>query len=588
MSSYDILQNNFPSGEISPLWKGKSNSDFYRTGLDTCKNFMPMTPSGLRRRPGTQFLRQTYNNTDALIIPISVGYGEDNSLVCEVTYGHARVWYVGSPDTIKGEVSSSLLNFSDLSSVHYAVNKKAIWFVSLTMKPVRIDISGSYSSGYTLTVSQPTFTGGMTFSSSGDYPNCIAFKGGRLLLGGTSNQPNAIFASRSPDYSSSTPDRYTDFTFGTESDYALEVEDNELVQPRWFLNSYRFLVGSERIIFSDDGAAITPSGFDISPTLREGSAWISAKGLKNYVVYVGTSGKTMGILIYDSDSAQYVSRPLTTNSSHLFAPGVNDFAITFMPDPVLWVLLNDNTILSCTVDLSSGSLLTGWARHTVPGGRTISRLISVTGTDGKDILYMVVKVNSSYHIETLTIDDIFSNTESKIYLDMAITRQVTTATNTFTYTSLMAGKTVSVIGDGAILPDAVVANDGTITLDTKVKTCVIGLPYESLVGFLSQEQPTNGQSSFGNKRRLKKVTLRVYQSFGGYVGLDTDTDKMQELFSTVYGSQLYGQVPELVDKDFVSDVQSTNITSITLYVKTDFPTPLNILALKEKVELLET
>lgn len=587
MSSYDILQNNFPSGELSPLWKGKSNSEFYRTGLDTCKNFMPMTPSGLRRRPGTKYLMETVNQALSIIVPMTV---DSNSLVCEITKGKARVWDVSDPSNAT-TASDAKLNFTDdLENIRYCVNKGVIWLVNALMKPVTVTVSGSYP--FTITVAEPTFSGDVTFSSSGDYPSCVGFKGGRLLFGGTKNLPNAIFASRSPDYTAVNPDRYTDFNFLDGglviASCALEVEDNELSQARWFLNSQRFLVGSSTIIFSDNGVVITPTDFDISPTLREGSANIPAKGLKNYVVYAGVSGKTMHIMVYDSDSEQYVSKSITTNSSHLFSAGIKDFAITFMPDPIIWVLLNDGTMLSCTIDNSSGSFMTGWAKHTFTD-RTPCNLASVPGEDGRDILYIVMQTESSYHIETLEMDDIFDESESKVYLDMRISRSSGSPTDTFAYTTLMAGKTVSVIADGAILPEVVVDDSGNVTLDREVSDCEIGLSFESLAAFLSQEQPTNGQSSFGNKRRLKSVTLRVYQSFGGFVGLQhDDTSKMRELLSSKYGTHEYGETISLVDEDFVADIQSPNITNATLYVLSDYPTPLNILALKEKIELLET
>ena len=582
MSSYDILQNSFPSGEISPLWRGRSNTQFYQTGLALCRNFMPMTPSGLRRRPGTRFVKSTYNQGDAVIVSVADGL---KNYEYEITHGYVRVWDIEDPDTIIAYASSAYLEYTDIHAVQIAVNKGVLWLANENYPVTRITLSSG-----TITVDRPTFTGDYTFSTSGMYPKAIGFTGTRLVLGFTKDMPNAIFMSCGPDYNLTPPYKYTDFTTGTDPMDALELEDSELIKGNWFLNQIRFLVGSERAIFMDDGAMITPADFDISPGLHEGSADIPAKGMRNYIVYAGVSGKTLSMMVYNRDAEGYQTRDLTTDSSHLFSPGIKDFAITFMPDLIIWVLLKDGTLLSCTIDSSTGTILTGWAKHPMTG-RTIETITAGRKDNGCDILILTASVEvggvKKYHIETLELDDIFEGS-GYLYLDSAV-EYSGTATDTINFGTIYAGLTVSAISDNCVLPNEVVADDGTVTLDREVTHVIVGIPYESLAGFLSQEQPTNGQSSFGNIRRLKKTTLRVYQSFGGYIGIQhEDMSRMYKLLSARYAEHEYGEPFSLVDEDFVTDIQSQNMTEASLYVLTDYPTPLNILALKEKIELLET
>lgn len=581
MSSYDILQNNFPSGELSPLWRGRSNTQFYQTGLALCRNFMPMSPSGLRRRPGTRYLKATHDEEEAVLVPVNDG---ETNLVYEITYGHVRVWQTSTPSVITASADSTYLEYAYITNIQIAVNKGVIWIATREAPVTRITLSGS-----TLTVDRPTFSGDVTFSTSGMYPKAIGFTGGRLVLGFPSDKPNSIFMSRTPDYSSLTPDRYTDFTFGTTADYAIELEDAELIGGRWFLNQIRFLVGSSKAIFMDGGQMITPETFDISPALHEGSADIPAKGMRNYIVYAGVSGKTLSMMVYNRDSEGYQTRDLTTDSSHLFSVGIKDFTITFMPDLVIWVLLNDGTLLSCTIDSSTGVIYSGWAKHQM-SGRTIETISAGRLDDGRDILYLTASVEvegvKKYQIETLEMDDLFSDSEY-LYLDSAIEYSGPT-TDTILYNPLYAGMKVSAMSAGCVLPEMTVDENGYVELDREVTACVIGIPYQSLAGFLSQEQPANGQSSFGNVRRLKKVTLRLYKSMGGYIGLQyEDVSLMNKLLSARYGYHEYGNPIALESDDIVIDMQSQNITDATLYVLTDFPTPLNVLAVKEKIELLE-
>lgn len=584
MSSYDILQNNFPSGELSPLWRGRSNTQFYQTGLALCRNFMPMSPSGLRRRPGTRYLKTTHDGDEAVLVPVNDG---ETNLVYELTYGHVRVWNTSTPSLVTASADSTYLNYAFIDGLQIAVNKGVIWIATREAPVTRITLSGS-----TLTVDRPTFSGDVTFSTSGMYPKAIGFTGGRLVLGFPSDKPNSIFMSRTPDYSSLTPDRYTDFTFGTTADYAIELEDAELIGGRWFLNQIRFLVGSSKAIFMDGGQMITPETFDISPALHEGSADIPAKGMRNYIVYAGVSGKTLSMMVYNRDSEGYQTRDLTTDSAHLFSPGIKDFAITFMPELVIWVLLKSGDVLSCTVDSSTGTIFTGWALHEFGFGG-VQSICAGRLNDGRDILYMTVRTSEGYHIETLEMQDLFSeysysiSDSSFLYLDSALSYTGASSDNIL-YFKDYAGKEVSIYSRGCVLPNAVVDDDGYVQLDREVTNCVIGLPFRSVAGFLSQEQPANGQSSFGNVRRLKKVTLRLYKSMGGYIGLQyEDVSLMNKLLSARYGYHEYGDPIALESDDIVIDMQSQNITDATLYVLTDFPTPLNVLAVKEKIELLE-
>ena len=58
MSKVSPIQNNFNGGEISPLLYGRPDVDRYKTGLKTCKNFIPLVQGPVERRPGTVFMKE--------------------------------------------------------------------------------------------------------------------------------------------------------------------------------------------------------------------------------------------------------------------------------------------------------------------------------------------------------------------------------------------------------------------------------------------------------------------------------------------------------------------------------------------------
>jgi len=69
----------------------------------------------------------------------------------------------------------------------------------------------------------------------------------------------------------------------------------------------------------------------------------------------------------------------------------------------------------------------------------------------------------------------------------------------------------------------------------------IGLPYRSAFTPNSRQIPSNG-TSMGKKRRIEKVTLKLYKSIGGYAG--TNENKLTELITKRFGEYQLGTAPE--------------------------------------------
>jgi len=59
------LQNNFNSGEFSPLMEGRVDFERYRTALRVCKNMIPLLQGPATRRPGTYFCDEVKDSTKA-------------------------------------------------------------------------------------------------------------------------------------------------------------------------------------------------------------------------------------------------------------------------------------------------------------------------------------------------------------------------------------------------------------------------------------------------------------------------------------------------------------------------------------------
>lgn len=104
MPKVSPLQGNFSGGEFSPLIRGRVDLDKYRTGLDVCKNYVPLLQGPLLRRPGTKFVGEVRDSAKRTrIIPFQ--FSTEQAYVLEFGHQHLRVYkdhgrVMADPDNI--------------------------------------------------------------------------------------------------------------------------------------------------------------------------------------------------------------------------------------------------------------------------------------------------------------------------------------------------------------------------------------------------------------------------------------------------------------------------------------------------------
>lgn len=124
---------NFNGGEISPLLASRPDLDKYKTGLDTCENFIPIVQGPAIRRSGTVFVSEA-KDSGAQIRLLPFVFSRDQAYVLEFGDGyirfyteHGRVVFGPfsedfSDDFAKGstyEISSPYAT-ADLRDLHFA------------------------------------------------------------------------------------------------------------------------------------------------------------------------------------------------------------------------------------------------------------------------------------------------------------------------------------------------------------------------------------------------------------------------------------------------------------------------------------
>lgn len=141
--------------------------------------------------------------------------------------------------------------------------------------------------------------------------------------------------------------------------------------------------------------------------------------------------------------------------------------------------------------------------------------------------------------------------------------------------SHLEGQTVSVLADGAVLPDTTVSG-GSITLPLRSSVVAVGLGYNSDLKLLRFDAGSQDGTSLGKTRRTHRVGLQLYRTLGLKLGmsfdsLDTITFRTSSDPMTRAPSLYTGIRSETVSADYDFENQ--------ICIRQDQPLPGTILAI---------
>ena len=91
--SANVIINSFNSGILSPTLSGRIDFQKYSSGMQTCLNAVPLPQGGVTRRPGTEYIGNTYGNEEGRLIPFV--FSEDQAYDLVFTDLRMRVFADG-------------------------------------------------------------------------------------------------------------------------------------------------------------------------------------------------------------------------------------------------------------------------------------------------------------------------------------------------------------------------------------------------------------------------------------------------------------------------------------------------------------
>lgn len=140
--------------------------------------------------------------------------------------------------------------------------------------------------------------------------------------------------------------------------------------------------------------------------------------------------------------------------------------------------------------------------------------------------------------------------------------------------SHLEGESVSILGDGAVIPNETVSN-GSITLDTSATTVHIGLSYKSRAKLLRIDAGAADGTSIGKTRRIHRLSFMLHRSLGLKIGESFD-DLTELTFRTTADSMT--RAPSLFTGIRTESVDFSYDFNNNICLQKDDPLPLMLLA----------
>lgn len=241
---------------------------------------------------------------------------------------------------------------------------------------------------------------------------------------------------------------------------------------------------------------------------------------------------------------------------------------------------NGTNTSATTMTLSGGStwapgetltLTASSAEFQYPATTDVGDQIVYEDTDGT-IYKFTIQATSSTTVATGEVDKVVP-----AHLRNTAVTTWSFARNTISGLTWLEGETVSILADGAVHPQRVVAS-GSITLDRPASIVQVGLPYESDLQTLplSMNIDAFGQGRYKN---VNKAWLRVYQSSGIFIGPDANNLVEAKQRTT----EPYGSPPALKSAEIQIVLTPSWQDAGSVYVRQQDPLPLSIVGMTLEV-----
>lgn len=339
-----------------------------------------------------------------------------------------------------------------------------------------------------------------SYSDIRGFPGAVVFHEGRLWFGGTTSQPDHIWASKS--------NQFFNFNVGTGADNdAIDVGSNfgEFSQIRHLISNRDlqiFSASNESYIPAFTEKPITPSNVQIKRQTPFGSSFARPQAFDGATLYTQASGAMLGSYVYSEVEQAYNTQNVSQTAGHLMLDPVQSASIKggFDRAESYLFLINPEGTLSVFYS-SRGDQKAGWMLWDTPG-----EFHSICALD-RQLFCVSVRDEgdgtSHYYLE-----------EFKESMPMDFCKSYSGTAGVFNVSSVFAnGAEVKVVSGTDYLGEFTVASGNVDTSAVQeATTAYIGYQFNPILKTLPIDQLIQGDSMTGRPRKIDMVTLDLLET----------------------------------------------------------------------------
>jgi hypothetical protein len=396
------------------------------------------------------------------------------------------------------------------------------------------------------------------WSASAGYPAAVNFFEQRLWFAGTTTKVQTLWGSCTGDYEN--------FAAGVNAGDSVEytIATNDLSPIRWLTSARVLLIGASGREFRASGGAgaISPTNIDIRVETSYGSPKRRPVQIGHTTIFVQRAGRKVRELEYSFESDNYKGNDLTVIAPHISEGGISELSYAPEPYSTMYAIRGDGQILVLTYEKAQEVF--GWGRWITDGAfESVAILPPVPGSDEYQIFVVVNRTIGGATKRYIEKFNSAMHADSGVYGTMA-------PGVTVTGLSHLNGETVTMKGDGALFPDAIVAA-GQVTFPSAITTYDVGLPYVStLVTHKPEIQTQAGGTVQGKPKRWNSLYVRVLDTIGLKInGTQVGTRDPADLLGSACAAE---------SGDLRADVMGID-SDAKITIVQDLPFPATVLAI---------
>lgn len=399
------------------------------------------------------------------------------------------------------------------------------------------------------------------FDDEYGWPCCVAFYQSRLVFGGSRKLPNRLWFSQSGEL--------TNFELGNAYDSEgidfniLSDQSNSICALFAGRHLQVFTTSAEWMVSGDP---LTPVNIQLKRQTQVGSPsyrFVPPIGIDGATIFPSANGLEIREFLFADIEQAYQATDLSLLSGHL---------ISYPQDQAYdkhnrqaYIIMADGRM--CVLTSFRAEDLQSWTEQSTDG-----KFISVTVTS--DGTYFIIQRGQKFFLEKL---------DNQFHTDCSFEQISEEATDTFSGLTALEGKTLKIVADDIVVPDAVVVN-GCITLEYPAKHIKVGLPFTHRITPLPPAIGASNGPAPVSAARLVKAVFRVIDTAS--LEIDTGTGLHQEMTRPLASYKL-GSImgPKTTDVVIRSLGWTRSPTQPLWLIQGDTPKPFKLVSVTSDIQI---